>query len=321
MSKHSPARALVIAASLLAVSCGTDNTATDIDSEPGVTSATPDSTDLSIAAVPLEDIIFDTFDGNSVPLSEASSDQIDGLRDAIIPIRSPRYVSTGEIVNDTIAGRPVLITYCPLCRSGVVYDRRPDDLRHDGTLTFGNTSALYNNDLVMIDDETNTFWWQVAGTGLVGSLTNARLTLLPSQTLTWAAWRDAHPQGSVLSNDLGLGRSYQRDPFDDYADRVNEGQLPFPVDEQALNDDRLPLGERVVAFTVADQTFAVAVDQPSQTVVIEHGGQSVAVELDGAGGASVIETTTETAWPSRDLFWFSFLSAHPEDILRQRLRR
>ncbi len=191
---------------------------------------------LSVHDVPLSDIVFDTFDGGSVPLSEASEGQILDLLDAIPPIDEPRYsdgrdagwlkpddlvlgyvgvdgstfayphrvLNFHEIVNDEVAGVPILVSYCPLCRSGVVFDRRPDDLRHDGVLTFGNSSALYENDLVLVDRETSTYWWQLAGRGIVGDLSGAELQPLASTTTTWQSWLDLHPDTQVLSNDQGL---------------------------------------------------------------------------------------------------------------------
>ena len=76
-----------------------------------------------------------------------------------------------EMVNDVIGGDPVLIIYCPLCVSGVVFSRAVDGQ----TLTFGNTSALYQSDLVMYDHQTGTYWFQVAGEAVVGTMTGSRL--------------------------------------------------------------------------------------------------------------------------------------------------
>ena len=170
--------------------------------------------DTSIHSVPLSDILFDTFRGSPryLPLDRASESQILNLRDAIVPIDEPVYgdadalswlqddslvlgyisaddayaypvsvLDRHEIVNDEIAGVPVLITYCPLCFSGVVYSRKLGG----SVLTFGNTSALYQSDLVMYDHQTGSYWFQVAGEAVVGALTGSRLALLPSFTMAW----------------------------------------------------------------------------------------------------------------------------------------
>ena len=85
-----------------------------------------------------------------------------------------------EIVNDVINGVPVLVTYCPLCFSGVVYHRELDRK----LLTFRNTSASYQPDLVMYDHHTDSYWFQVGGEAVVGELTGSHLGLLPSTAMT-----------------------------------------------------------------------------------------------------------------------------------------
>ena len=149
--------------------------------------------DLNKHNVPIEDILFDTFGTTSarfVPLSEISDELQTDLRDAIIPVDLPVYGASDalpwlededlvlgyesgdetfaypinilnfhEIVNDNIDGVPVLITYCPLCFSSVVFNREVDG----ETLTFGNTSALYQSDLVMYDHQTNSGGWRGRG--------------------------------------------------------------------------------------------------------------------------------------------------------------
>lgn len=94
-----------------------------------------------------------------------------------------------ELVNDAIDGIPLLVSYCPLCGSGVVFDRRLGGR----TLRFGNTSALYDSDLVMFDWETNSYWWQVAGEAIVGTLSGETLKVLASTTTQWSTWKSLHP--------------------------------------------------------------------------------------------------------------------------------
>ncbi len=302
-------------------------------------------TDLTRAEVGLEEVIFDTFDGGSIPLSEASEAQVARLLDAIPPIDEPRYQSAAdagwldgddlvigyvgpdsgeafayphrvlnlhELVAEEIDGLPLVVTYCPLCRSGVVFDRRIDHPDFSGTLNFGNTSALYNNDLVMIDRETESYWWQVAGRGIVGTLSGASMDILPSETVTWDAWREAHPDTQVLSDDQGFGRTYE-DRFGSYADRVNAGQVPFPVEEEALADDRLPSAALVIGIEVEGQAYAVPVEDRDQGTV--EVVDSIVVELDGRGGGKVIDSATGDAFPSRSSFWFAYLAAFPDVVI------
>jgi len=100
-----------------------------------------------------------------------------------------------EIVNDRLAGRPIAVTYCPLCNSGVVFDRRVDGR----DLTFGTTGKLRRSDLVMWDRQTESWWQQFSGDALVGTLTGRRLRMLASQTLSWRDFKHIYPRGTVLS--------------------------------------------------------------------------------------------------------------------------
>ena len=107
-----------------------------------------------------------------------------------------KILNLHEIVNDVIDGKPVLISYCPLCASAIVYKRQLLDSRE---LVFGNTSALYANDLVMFGPQTGSYWYQVAGKSIVGELSGSRLDLLSSVTVQWGTWRVIHPDTQVLA--------------------------------------------------------------------------------------------------------------------------
>ena len=115
-----------------------------------------------------------------------------------------------EMVNDVIGGDPVLITYCPLCVSGVVFSRAVDGQ----TLTFGNTSALYQSDLVMYDHQTGTYWFQVAGEAVVGTMTGSHLDSLPSATMPWGRWKSLHPDTPLLTGvERGLVTLFARPSY------------------------------------------------------------------------------------------------------------
>lgn len=98
-----------------------------------------------------------------------------------------------EVVNDRFDG-PLLVTYCPLCNSGVVAERT---VRGERT-RFGVSGYLYRNDLVMYDDETDSLWSQILATAIRGPRTGDVLALVPSRMTTWGAWQATHPETSVL---------------------------------------------------------------------------------------------------------------------------
>ncbi len=124
-----------------------------------------------------------------------------------------------EIVNDTVGGVPVAITYCPLCNSAVVFDRRLEDR----TLEFGTTGKLRHSDLVMYDRQTETWWQQFLGEAIVGELTGRALRALPSRLESFAEFRARAPAGRVLvPNDPGL-RRYGLNPYAGY----DSSDVPF----------------------------------------------------------------------------------------------
>jgi hypothetical protein len=114
-----------------------------------------------------------------------------------------------ELVNDTIGGTPVTVSYCPLCNSAVAYDRRVDDL----VLEFGTSGRLWNSALVMYDRQTETLWSHFTAQGIIGELTGVELETLPVATVPWGVWRAANPDGLVLSRDTGFERDYGRNPY------------------------------------------------------------------------------------------------------------
>src|SRR5713226_8035383 len=118
-----------------------------------------------------------------------------------------------EIVNDTVGGRPVVVTYCPLCNSGLVYERVVDGT----TLDFGTSGKLYKSDLVMYDRQSHSLWAQMEGRGLVGQRAGTRLVPVPANTLAFDDWRAAHdPGGKVLSRETGHQRRYGTNPYEGY---------------------------------------------------------------------------------------------------------
>jgi hypothetical protein len=118
-----------------------------------------------------------------------------------------------ELVNDVVGGVPVLISFCPLCYSAMVF-KRP--VVGGKLLTFGTSGNLRHNDLVMWDRETESWWQQITGEAVVGSLTGSLLERLPASIVSWKTLLEVHPGALVLSRDTGYDRQYGRNPYVDY---------------------------------------------------------------------------------------------------------
>lgn len=134
--------------------------------------------------------------------------EIDGAEPRAYPIR---YLTWHEIVNDTVAGIPVAVTYCPLCNSGLTFDRRVGGQ----ILSFGVSGKLRNSDMVMYDRETESWWQQAIGTGIVGELNGTELVQLPTWMESWAEFKERNPNGLVMDQPR-WPRQYGRNPYVGY---------------------------------------------------------------------------------------------------------
>lgn len=139
-----------------------------------------------------------------------------------------RFLAWHEVVNDTLAGTPVLVTYSPLTDSAVVFERRVA-----GTVpTFGVSGLLYNSNLLLYDRTAapgqESLWSQLAMRAVVGPAvaTASALRPLPAAVTTWSAWSSDHPGTTVLAPDPRLAAQYRRDPYSSY---FGSDELRFPV--------------------------------------------------------------------------------------------
>jgi hypothetical protein len=151
-----------------------------------------------------------------------------------------------EIVNDTVGEVPVAITFCPLCNSAIVFDRRVGDQ----TLRLGVSGNLRNSDMIMWDSQTESWWQQLTGEAIVGVYTGTTLTMRGSQVVNYAEFAAQYPNGKVLSRQTGHGRSYGQNPYAGYDTTAQ----PFLFD--GTLDPRLPATEHVLAGTIGGQAIA-----------------------------------------------------------------
>jgi hypothetical protein len=176
-----------------------------------------------------------------------------------------------EIVNDTLGGVPVAVTYCPLCNSGVAFDRRVDER----VLSFGTSGRLYLSDLVMYDRQTESLWPQIEGRAVAGVLTGTELTVLPASLVSWEQWRAAHPDAWVLSRQTGFSREYGSNPYPQYDDKAS-----LPLFLAGPIDNRIEwLKQPVVGIRKDGDALAVDVEALREDGVREVtvGGQEMTV--------------------------------------------
>lgn len=165
-----------------------------------------------------------------------------------------------EIVNDEIAGQPVAVTFCPLCNSAIVFDRTVDGQ----TLRMGVSGYLRNSDLIMWDDQTQSWWQQFTGEAIVGEYTGTTLDVLPSQVVGFGTYVEQFPDGVVLTRQSSgySSSSYGTNPYSGY-DSTDD---PFLF--QGDVDNRLFATERVLAGTIQGEAMAYPFSALSEAFVI-----------------------------------------------------
>ena len=175
-----------------------------------------------------------------------------------------------EIVNDVIDGQPVAVTFCPLCNASIVFNRRVDDQ----VLDFGTTGKLRRSDMVMYDRQTESWWQQFTGAGIIGDMNGVVLKQLPSHIVSFADFRKHHKNGEVLSRETGLRRNYGENPYVGY-DNINSRPFLF----RGEISDRLPAMERVLALRNDKSTLLFALSTLTEQPLINtsFGEQPVAV--------------------------------------------
>ena len=185
-----------------------------------------------------------------------------------------------EIANDALGGIPVAVTFCPLCNSAIVFDRRLDG----EVLDFGTTGRLRLSDLVMYDRQTETWWQQLTGEGIVGEHAGRTLVRLPAAIAAWDDFRTAFPAGTVLSRKTGHTRAYGSNPYAGYDSTTR----PFLL--RGTPDPRLPAMERVlhVAAGGAERIYPFGVFEAEPVVNDMLGGEPVVV-LSERGTLSVLD--------------------------------
>ncbi|MFN2333828.1 MAG: DUF3179 domain-containing protein, partial [Wenzhouxiangellaceae bacterium] len=140
-----------------------------------------------------------------------------------------RILDFHEIVNDTIAGDPIAITWCPLCGSGVAFERRVAG----EVVELGVSGVLHDSDLVMYDRKTESLWQQITGQAIMGSALGDSLVQVPVTMTTWANWRKNHPDTTVLSPETGFDMDYGDSRR--YADYEQSDRLAFPAARRDLS--------------------------------------------------------------------------------------
>jgi hypothetical protein len=210
-----------------------------------------------------------------------------------------------ELVNDTVGGRPILVSYCPLCGTAIVFDRRVGGAPR----RFGVSGLLYRSDLLMFDRETESLWSQISAEAVTGPSLAQRLVLLRSKLRPWGEWRRAHPDTTVLSAETGHPDYYGTYGHSPYGGYEKSKRLLFPAPVNPRYHPKM----RTVGLRLPDGTArGYPVDEVRRAggrVEETFAGHPVKIRLDPESGVFDVE-----APPPVEViegFWFAWSAFHP----------
>ena len=211
---------------------------------------------------------------------------------------------TREIVNDTVAGDALLVTYCPLCGTGIVFDRTIDGVMQE----FGVSGMLWQSNLLMYnrddDKSARNLWSQVLGEAVVGNKTGTQLTVISSDIMQFDAWQKQSPDGLVLTT------GSQRDPYDgEYYEIAQRFAPDFNAQTSPLAPDTYVYGIEVDGVFKAYPRDLL----PEGEIRDMINGEEVIVTT--TDGTIVFQSAADVTITDVEGFWFSWVAAHPETLL------
>lgn len=276
--------------------------------------------DLSSALIPVEEIHSGgpAKDGipaidhpNFVNAKEAiflqSTDRVLGINIQNTAKAYPiKILNWHEIVNDKINNQPVVITYCPLCGSGIAYSGLINGKPYD----FGVSGLLYNSDVLLYDRQTESLWSQLKNQAISGPMKGKRLEPLVLAHTTWQDWKTQHPNTLVLNTKTGFQRDYAKNP---YAGYKNNRQIYFPVKQI---DERFHPKEQILGIELNGQFKAYPFSELAKTkreITDTVAGQIITVRFNKQHqSGTILDTQTGKEIPSQITLWFAWYAFHPQ---------
>lgn len=210
-----------------------------------------------------------------------------------------------EIVNDRVGDSALVISFCPLCGTGVAFSAEVNG----EVLNFGVSGLLYNSDVLLYDRKTESLWSQLLSKAISGPLKGTRLEMLPLMHTTWAHWQKSHPKTRVLSRETGFRRDYERDPYAGY--ETQQG-LYFPVSKR---DPRYHPKERVLGIELNGKFKAYPMAELSKTgaELVDHfQSKKLLIRFDAGSHSAAAYDEDGRLLPAVTAFWFAWYAFHPE---------
>jgi len=283
--------------------------------------ATVHAFDLSRVSVPKEEILSGGPPKDGIPAltdpQVINAEEASYLRDQdrvigiVIDSQARAYpiriLNWHEIVNDQLGGKAIVVTYCPLCGTGMTFGGE----RGVGRVEFGVSGLLYNSNILLYDRETESLWSQLKMEAVSGKRVGEPLEWLPAEHTTWGAWREAYPQTTVLSLDTGHSRDYDRDPYAGYA---SDNRLYFPM---AHEDARLSPKTWVAGVLIDGTPKAYPLNRlPSKKVIYDTvDGRRLQITHDAKARSVRMTDAADRPIPVVQAYWFAWAAFYPETLL------
>ena len=283
-----------------------------------------ETTDKIKHIVPLDQLISGGIAENGIPSidepkfeSVAVADQYlnnDGLGIAIeqkgaVKFYPYQILVWHHAVNDIASGIPILVSFSPLAYSGAVFERTVSGSIQD----FGVSDRVYNNDLLLSDRKTKSLWDPMLHEASVGDLAGTSLSFYPFSIMTWNDFKQAHPNGNVLSRKSGAERDYTHDPYENY---YSDDRILFPVSSK---DDRLPSKEMIVGVETTEGWKAYPIKQIEKMLTIQDRIGTLSISIETEKNSSVIRVslvdtngTQIKELPFIESYWFAWSAAYPQ---------
>ena len=221
-----------------------------------------------------------------------------------------RYLIWHEIVNDNVEGIPFAVTFCPLCNSGVVFDRR----LNGKTYSFGVSGFLRNSDMIMFDRETETWWQQFTGEAIVGDLLGQKLVKIPGWMESWETFKTRNPDGLVQAKPKAT-RNYGQNPYSGYDTGrpflYNGENPPFGINPLArvivIDNQAWPLDRLMKENSLTENGYTISWEAGTASALdqrnIASGRDVGAIRVRDASGRDVVHDVA---------FAFAFHAFHPD---------
>ncbi len=284
-----------------------------------VAATTKNGFDLTDALIPIDEVLPGGPSRDGIPAIDhprfvaasaagfiAEDDRVLGVvRNGVSKAYPLSIMNWHEIVNDRFGDERVVITYCPLCGTGMAFLADTTD----SSLTFGVSGLLYNSDMLLYDRQTESLWSQIMAQAISGTHKGRRLLAIPMSHTSWSDWRQRHPETLVLSQDTGFSRDYQRTP---YAGYETSRKLFFPVKFRAQGYHPK---ERVLGLEIDGQYRAYPFAELAKTggkLLERIAGRNIEIRFDAAHQTARVIDENGRELPAVIGYWFAWYGFHPE---------